>query len=151
MVHLVYQQSLYFRVSAWHACTKSVLRADFERAVKVFIPRQAHPKSAHHLSLAFGGAFRGCWLPAARAQYSVPVVEELCAAAFPGRTDVWKTAWVYRNWLGNYSHSEGANVPEAHRPAEPPVASAEAVCCAGDARKLVDVLLMHMEELARYA
>ena len=45
----------------------------------------------------------------------------------------------------------GANVPEAHRPAEPPVASAEAVCCAGDARKLVDVLLMHMEELARYA
>lgn len=123
-----------------------MLDADFDRAVKAFIPTRAHPKSAQYLCLAFGVCFRDCWTPACRAQYCVPVVLELCAALELNSAEVFNMGWVFRSWLGDFP---GMNVPEAYRPTEPPVMSAAATSSDSDVDKMIDILSRHIDECAR--
>ena len=144
-----FNHSFLVRLRTWPHRTCAVTRmlhADFERAVQVFVPGQAHPKSAQHLSLAFGVVFRDCWLPARSTQFSMPVIQELCRAISLVPADVFKVAWVFRSWLGDFS---GMGIPRTYLPVQPPVMSVRAACSASGADAMIEVLERHMEELER--
>ena len=114
--------------------------------MSVFIPAAAHPKSAQILCLAFGVTFHDCWIPARRTQYCVPVVQELCYGLKLAPAEVYDVAWIFRNWLGDFS---GMNIPKAYLPKERPVMSAGAVASESDAAAMQDVLEAHMRQCER--